>query len=73
MAPSCWHSAAPGLEVERLQRLEPSVFVRREHAEGLTQLGQHLAAFENHVVLEAVEHDAAVGQVAQDVGVSGVG
>ena len=50
---------------------QPSVFVGREHAEGLGHLGQHLVALKHHMVFEGVQHDAMVGQVATHLDVAG--
>jgi hypothetical protein len=42
--------------------LQPGVLVGREHAVGLAVWREHLAALEDHVVLEGVQHDAGIGQ-----------
>ena len=48
-----------GLEVARRQAAQPAVFVGRENAVGFADRGQHLAALENYMVLEAVQRAAA--------------
>ena len=58
------------LQVERRQRPQPRVLVRREHGKRLAGLRQHLVALEDHVVLARLERDAAVGEVVRDGGVA---
>ena len=51
-----------GPQVERIQLRLPGPLVRGEHGVRLTDLGQHFAALENHLVLVGVERDADVGE-----------
>ena len=59
------------LQVFRCDFFQPSVFVGREHAKGLGHLRQHFVAFKHHMVLEGVQHDAVVGQMAAHLDVTG--
>ena len=49
---------------------QPGVFVGGEYAEGLVHLGQHFVALKHHMVLEGVQHDAVVGQMAAHLNVA---
>ena len=62
-----------GLEVKRRERLEPGVFVGREHAKRVAHLCEHLAPLEDHVVFVAVQQDAGVRQGAQHLRVARFG
>ena len=52
------------LQVFRGDFFQPGVFVRGKDAEGLGHLGQHFVALKDHMVLEGVQHDAVVSQMA---------
>ena len=52
--------------MERRQRSQPRVPVRREHRERLARLREHFVALEDHLVLRRVECDAARGERLRD-------
>ncbi len=70
----------PGVALHRIRRalegvepVQPGALVGREHAVGLALAGQHLVAFEQHLVLVVAEGDALGAQGLGHVPVAGDG
>ena len=52
------------------QPLQPGVFVRRKDTEWPSVEGDHLVTFKNHMVFVSVQDIAAVGQGAENRGIT---